>query len=71
MKLKVPREIDETKNDEEPLTVSMFVFAFVSDLNAALLGYLRYAEHTQGLNRHHMKMRNSSLLITEQRYCRR
>ena len=47
--------------DERSLTVNMFVFAFDFDLDATLLGYLRYAEHTERLHRHRVKVKSSSL----------
>ena len=39
----------------------MYVFAFDFDSVAILLGYPRYAEHTERLHRHHWKVKNSTL----------
>ena len=41
----------------------MDVFAFDLDSDAILLGYPRYAEHSERLHRHHWKVKNSSLPI--------
>ena len=39
----------------------MLEVAFDFDSDAILLGYPRYAEHTERLHRHHWKVKNSSL----------
>ena len=39
----------------------VYMFAFDFDSDANLLGYPRYAEHTEQLHRHHWKVKNSSL----------
>lgn len=46
---------------DESLTVDMLLFAFDSDSNATLLGYLRYAEHTVHLHWHRVKVKSSYL----------
>ena len=43
----------------------VFVFAFDFDSDVILLGYLRYAEHTERLHRHHWKLKYSSLPTTD------
>ena len=40
---------------------NMDVFSFDFDSDAILLGYPRYAGHTEPLHRHHWKVKNSSL----------
>ena len=57
---------DSDENDkrgivEKSLNGDMHVFTFDFDLDAILLGYPRYAEHTERLHRHHWKVKNSSL----------
>lgn len=54
-------EKNRTDIDEESFTVDMLALASNFDLNAKILGYLRYAGHTERLHRHHVKMKSSSL----------
>ena len=46
---------------EKSLNGDMFEIAFDVDSDAILLGYPRYAGHTERLHRHYWKVKNSSL----------
>ena len=52
----VKKDTVERSSNGEKLEV-----AFNFDSDAILLGYPRYAEHTERLHRHHWKVKNSSL----------
>ena len=55
------RENDRSDIDDESSILDVLASAFDFDLDAILLGYPRYAEHTERLHRHHWKVKNSSL----------
>ena len=61
------KEVEDSEDNGECCMIEkssngdMHVFAFDFDSNAILLGYPRYAEHTERLHRHHWKVKNSSL----------
>ena len=55
-------ENDKTDIDEKSPIIDMAVFAFDIDSFAILLGYPRYAKHTERLHWHHWKVKNLSLL---------
>ena len=57
---------DSDENDKRGIVEKlsngdMLKIAFDFDLDAILLGYPRYAEHTEQLHQHHWKVKNSSL----------
>lgn len=65
MELKVPLENDETKTEEDSLTMETLLFAFNLDPDSTLVGYPRYAEQARCLHRQRMKVKRSLLLVTD------
>ena len=67
----IQREVDDPDENfksgiiENSSNGDMLVFAFDIDSVAVLLGYPRYAEHTERLHRHHWKVKNSTLPANE------
>ena len=63
---------NENENDKKGIVEKssngdMLEVAFDFDSDAILLGYPRYAEHTERLHRHHWKVKNSSLPAGDKR----
>ena len=55
------RDNDRSDINDESSILDELASAFAFNLDAILLGYPRYAEHTEPFHRHHWKVKNSSL----------
>ena len=60
VKVEDSRENDKNDINEKSSMIDVCV-CFDFDSVAILLGYPRYAEHTERLHRHHWKVKNSTL----------